>query len=140
MNTRQKGRSFTMKCIDRVKDLDAATYEVVGSGAGRDKGDMRMPRFDMVIECKDHRAAQVASWTDQTDRQGLGYSKTALLWKHPKSPSANPNIRVDISLDFFKELLARYGEPKIKQPDRDLRWALARLITAAKEVTKRIED
>ena len=138
-NTRQKGRAFTLKCIDKIKDIDPAAYEVSGSGAGRDKGDCRMPRFDLVIECKDHKQACVASWVGQADSQGLGYSKTALFWKYPKSPSANPEVRVDISLDFFKDLLVRSGEPKIKQPDRELRWELARLLTAAKNVIRKIE-
>ena len=55
MNTRQKGRAFALKVIHRLRELDPATYEVSGSGAGLDKGDVCVPRFDLVIECKDSK-------------------------------------------------------------------------------------
>lgn len=139
MNARQKGRAFVLKCIDRLKPLDEATYEVAGSGAGRDKGDIRVPRFDLVIEAKDQNKVSMADWTLQADRQNLGYSKSALLWRHPQSPSSNPDIRVDIDLDYFVELLERAGEPKIKKEDRQMQWKLQALINAAKALLKEIE-
>lgn len=137
MNKRQKGRAFCKKIIEILrKELDEGTYEVVGSGAGKDKGDIRVPACDLVIEAKDHKAAQVAAWTEQSEREGLGYSATALMWKHPKSPSANPEIRVDISLDYFIELLKKSKEPTIESNDREFKYKLQRLISSAKEVVR----
>jgi hypothetical protein len=138
-NTRQKGRAFVRKCLNQLYCVDTSAYEVVGSGAGHDKGDIRLPKYDLVIECKDNKQATVANWTGQTEKQGLGYSRTALMWRHPKSPSAKPDIRVDISLDFFRELLARFSEPAIKAPDREMKYLLQRLTETAKKIIKNLE-
>lgn len=139
-NTRQKGRSFVKKIIEILRnELDSGTYEVVGSGSGLDKGDIRIPSIDLVIEAKDQKKPQVAGWTRQSEKEGLGYSKTALMWKHPDSPSSNPDIRVDISIDLFIELAKRYQEPLIKEPDREMRYSLERLKQTINSVLKKIE-
>jgi len=137
---RKKGRAFVLKIIDKLRnELDNGTYEVSGSGAGLDKGDIRIPSMDLVIEAKDHAKAQVATWTEQSEREGLGYSKTALFWKHPKSPSTNPDIRVDMNIDLFIEMAKRFQEPLTKEPDRQISWHLKNLIQSAKQVLKDIE-
>jgi hypothetical protein len=138
-NTRQAGRAFVKRIIEKLKDIDPATYEIVGSGAGKEKGDLRIPRFDLVGEAKDHTKAQVAAWVEQSEKEGLNVNNTALFWRHPKSPKGNPDIRVDISIDFFKELLSRYGEPKIKSEDRTFLYKLSRLKEAIREVEKEID-
>lgn len=139
MNKRQVGRAFVLKVIARLKELDQAAYEVAGSGAGLEKGDLRIPRFDIVGECKDSQVISMGEWTDQSEKEGLGYNRTVLFWRHPKSPRTNPNIRVDISLDFFMEMVARFGEPMIKKTDREFRWKLGRLVQTAKEIIKELE-
>lgn len=141
MNKRQKGRAFVKKIIAILRqEVDKATYEVVGSGAGTDKGDIRVPRFDLVIEAKDHKKVSIAEWTGQSDAEGLGYSRTALFWRHPKSPSANPDIRVDIGVDYFIELLKRAGEPIKKKEDREFQYNnVKQLVIAAKRVLVEFE-
>ncbi|KKL48011.1 hypothetical protein LCGC14_2329760, partial [marine sediment metagenome] len=48
---KEKGRAFVRKIVAILRqEVDASTYEVVGSGAGKDKGDIRVPRLDLVIE------------------------------------------------------------------------------------------
>ena len=135
-NTRQAGRAFVLKVLERVKAVDSGSYEVVGSGAGKVKGDLRMPRFDLVAECKDWDKVSMGSWTRQTDRQGLGYNKVALFWRHPDSPKANPDIRVDLAMDYFLELLARAGDPIVKREDREFKFKVERLKSAAHEILK----
>lgn len=140
MNTRQKGRLFVKKIIKILREeLDRSTYEVVGSGAGMDKGDIRIPSLDLVIEAKDHKKPQIAKWIEQSEKEGLGYSKTALMWRHPKSPSSDPDIRVDISLDLFIELTKHYQQPLIKEPDRQRVWHIKNLIQSAKQILKDFE-
>ena len=135
MNTRQKGRQFVLKIIKRLRnELDTATYEVSGSGAGLDKGDIRIPSLDLIIEAKDQKQPKVASWIKQSDREGLGYSKTALMWRHPDSFSSNPDVRVDITLDLFIELAKRYQEPLIKESDRETAY----LLKSLKEIIRRV--
>ena len=103
IHTCSRYKTYTDPKIEKMtlsdKILDNGTYEVVGSGSGLDKGDIRVPSIDLVIEAKDQKQPQVASWVKQSDREGLGYSKTALMWRHPDSPSSNPDIRVDMSID-----------------------------------------
>ena len=136
-NTRQKGRAFVLKIVKRLKDeLDSSTYEVNGSGAGLDKGDIRVPLVDLVIEAKDWKKVSMAKWTGQSEKEGLQHSKTAVMWKHPESLSGNPEIRVDISLEYFIDILKRYSEPKIKEPDREMKWHLINLKNAINQVIK----
>jgi hypothetical protein len=138
-NTRQKGRAFVKKIVEILRsELDNGSYEVVGSGSGTDKGDIRIPSIDLVIEAKDQKQPQVASWIKQSDREGLGYSKTALMWRHPDSPSYNPDVRVDISLDLFIELAKRYQQPLIKEPDKETKYWIGRVIADMKQLEKRI--
>ena len=140
MNTRQKGRAFVLKIIEKLREgLDNSTYEVSGSGAGLDKGDIRIPSIDLIIEAKDQKQPQIANWVKQSDREGLGYSKTALMWRHPDSPSYDPDVRVDMSLDLFIELAKRYQEPLIKEPDRQTNWDIKNLVQSAKRVIKDLE-
>ena len=138
-NTRQKGRAFVLKILERIKpELDTETYEVSGSGAGLDKGDLRIPSIDLVGEAKDWKKINMATWVEQSKREGLGHSRTAVFWKMPKSPSADPEIRVDISLAYFIELAKRFKEPLIKEPTREFKWDLENLENAIKRVKKRI--
>lgn len=138
-NTRQKGRAFVKKIVEILRnELDNGTYEVVGSGSGLDKGDIRVPSLDLVIEAKDHKHPQVSTWVKQSDKEGLGYSKTALMWRHPDSPSYDPDIRVDISLDLFIELAKRYQQPLIKEQDKETKYWIERTMADMKQVIKRI--
>jgi len=138
MNTRQKGRAFVKKVIERLKEIDSGTYEIVGSGAGKEKGDLRAPLFDMVGEGKDQKQLAMREWTRQSEKEGLGYNKTFLAWRHPDSPSANPDIRIDISIEFFIELLKKSKEPKTaeRQLQSGEKWKIQRLVQSAKEVMK----
>lgn len=138
INTRQAGRAFVKKVIAELKELDQATYEVTGSGSGLDKGDLRIPRFDIVGECKDAQQIAMALWITQAERQGLQHSRTALFWRNPRSPKNDPEIRVDISMIFFKELLARFAEPVIKKEDREFKYKIQRLRQDCQAVLKEL--
>jgi len=88
----------------------------------------------LIIEAKDQKQPQIANWVKQSDREGLGYSKTALMWRHPDSPSYDPDVRVDMSLDLFIELAKRYQEPLIKEMDRETTY----LLKSLKEIIRRV--
>ncbi|HDY66725.1 MAG TPA: hypothetical protein ENH85_02920 [Candidatus Scalindua sp.] len=138
-NTRQKGRAFVLKILERIKpELDMSAYEVSGSGAGLDKGDFRIPSIDLVGEAKDHKQISMATWVEQAKKEGLGHSRTAVFWKMPKSPSADPEIRVDMSLELFIEMGGRFKDPIMKEPTREFKWDLENLENAIKRVKKRI--
>lgn len=139
-NSRQKGRKLVKIIIDLLRNkVDRGTYEVVGSGAGLDKGDIRVPSIDLVIEAKNCETLSMKKWTKQSEREGLGHSNTALAWRHPDSSQANPEIRIDISLEFFIDILQRYKEPVMKELDQNMKWKLQRMIDSAKAVLKELK-
>ncbi len=138
-NTRQKGRKFILICLGHLrKDIDINSYEVSGSGAGLDKGDIRVPKCDLVIEGKSCETISMKKWVEQAEREGLDQSRTALFWRIPGSPQENPEIRVDISYQYFVELLQRHSEPKMKEMDRSFRWKLQRLKDSINQVIKEL--
>ena len=136
VNTRQKGRQLVKEVIRILKDeFNIQAYEVVGSGAGKEKGDIRVYSSDLVIEAKKQKRTSMSDWVKQSEKEGLGYNKTALAWQIPQTP----HIRIDIDLCYFAELLKRAEEPKIKEPDRSLKWDIQRLVDAGKRVIKQLE-
>jgi len=140
-NTRQKGRKLVLKIIEILRrELDDATYEVSGSGAGLDKGDIRIPRLDLVVEAKNWKQVNMVSWIRQTEKEGLGYSDAVLMWRVPSSPETNPEVRVDMSLDYFINLAKRYGEPKIKAEDKEFKWLLVNLKNSCNKIIKKLES
>ena len=136
MNTRQKGRQLVKEIIRRLKDeFSLDCYEVVGSGAGLEKADIRVPSLDLVIEAKKQKQISMPSWVKQSEKEGLGINKTALAWQIPQSPE----IRIDISLEYFAYLLKRAEEPKIKIMDRELKFKIQRLVDAGRAVIRDLE-
>jgi len=139
-NTRQKGRKLVKIILGILRrELDGSSYEVVGSGMGKDKGDIRVPRLDLVIEVKNQQTIRMAEWVKQAEKEGLGYSEAVVMWRHPESPQERPDIRVDMSLDYFIELAQRFAEPITKEPSRELKYKLERLKNDCHQVIKLIK-
>jgi len=134
INKRQKGRKLVKEILQRLKEAKIHAYEIVGSGSGLEKGDIRVPSADLVIEAKKQKVVKIQEWVKQSKKEGLGYNKTALIWQVPKTPE----IRADIELDYFIELLKRAAEPKIKQDDRELKYQLQRLKIIINQILKRL--
>jgi hypothetical protein len=135
LNTRQKGRQLVKEAIRIFKECGLSCYEVVGSGSGLEKGDIRIPSLDLVIEAKKQKAVSLASWAKQSEKEGLGINKTALVWQIPQTPY----IRADIDLVYFAELLKRAQEPRIKEPDLQMKWLLTKLKEYCQAIIKAIE-
>jgi len=135
INKRQKGRQLVVAVIRKFKDEnDLYCYEVVGSGSGLEKGDIRVPNSDLVIEAKKHAKTSISSWAKQSEKEGLGYNKTALAWQIPNTP----HIRIDIDIDYFIDLLKSSGNAIIKSEDRDMKYALQNLKNSINGVLKRL--
>lgn len=135
INTRQKGRKLVKEIVRHLKEENISCYEVVGSGAGLLKGDIRVESLDLVIEAKKQKQISMANWAKQSEREGLGYNKTALAWQIPKTP----DIRIDICLEYFINLLKRAEEPKIKTQDKEMKWLIQKMVDVSKQVIKRLE-
>lgn len=132
-----KGKVLENMVAEKLKTIDPTAHRQPGSGNGTAKGDISNS-LDLCIECKNTARMNWKETAKQVERQAMGYTKEVVIWHAPNTPE-NKAVAI-IDLDFFIELMARSKEPKIKQPDRELRWALARMLTAAKDVIKRIED
>jgi Holliday junction resolvase len=132
INTRQKGRKLVREIVRRLKEEGLSCYEVVGSGAGLLKGDIRVESLDLVIEAKKHKQISMVSWVKQSEKEGLGINRTALAWQIP----ATPDIRIDVSLEYFIDLLLRAQGPKIKQVDREMRYKIQRAVDSLKALLK----
>ena len=137
MDTRQKGRKLVLETIRIFKDeFNIECHETVGSGSGtREKGDIRIPALNLVIEAKKQKQVSMSKWAEQSEKEGLGFNKTALIWQIPKTP----HIRADIDLCYFAELLKRAEEPKLKEPDRQLKWKIQKGVDILKSIIKDLE-
>jgi len=139
----QKGRRFENLINKEIEagGLGRAT-RTPGSGSGKLKGDS-FNNLDFLIEAKNQKTIKIQEWVRQAKQQAkIGNydpQKWALVFRDPGSPEVNPEIYVTI--DFYKwlELLKKESEPRIKEPDRNLKWDLKRLIADAKKVIKQIE-
>ena len=111
-------------------------HEVVGSGSGnREKGDVRVPSLDLVIEAKKHKRTSMSDWAKQSEKEGLGWNKTALIWQIPQTP----HIRADIDIRYFADLLKRSEQPKMKEPDKEMKWLLQKAVDTLKQIIKKLE-
>jgi len=132
-----KGKQLENIVADKLKTVDATAHRQPGSGNGLAKGDISN-NLNLCIECKNTTRLNFREAARQVERQAMGYAKEVIVWHAPHTPEGKAVAIID--LDYFIELLKRNAEPKTKVPDRELRWALARIITAAKDVVRRIED
>ena len=138
VNTRQKGRQLVKEVIRILKDeYSIDCHETAGSGAtNREKGDIRVPALNLVIEAKKQKQISMSAWAKQSEKEGLGYNKTALAWQIPQTP----HIRIDIDLCYFAELLKRAEEPKIKEMDRKTSYVVKNLLIWLKKLDKILDQ
>ena len=139
----QKGRRFENLINKEIEagGLGRAT-RTPGSGSGKLKGDS-FNNLDFLIEAKNQKTIKIQEWVRQAKQQAkIGNydpQKWALVFRDPGSPEVNPEIYVTIDFYQWLELLKKESEPRIKEPDRNLKWDLKRLIADAKKVIKQIE-
>jgi len=140
----QKGRRFeNFICSEIEKSGLGSARRESGSGNGLKKGDI-FSAIDFVIEVKNQKSLAWWSAIDQARSQarsgGSDPDRWALVVRDPRTPETTPSCYVTIDLWQWLNLLKKNAEPKTKTPDRELKWALARMLTAAKDVIRKIED
>jgi len=139
----EKGKRFE-KFVNKEIEAEGLgkAIRVPGSGSGKIKGDS-FNSLDFLIEAKNQKTIHFLDWVDQAkDQSKLGnYSpdKWALILKDPRSIEDNPKIYATIDFWEFLHLLKKDKEPLVKEPDRDMKYKLQRLIQSAKEVLKTIQ-
>lgn len=136
-NTRQKGRRLVKWLIAYFKQFDPTAYEVVGSGSGSAKGDMQVPRANLVIEAKNQQTMPSRQDVLQAKRQAFTTQEFALIFRHPDSSEANPECYVTIHLDYFLKLLSKGTQTLVEGGNsQEARYTVQRAITSLKAVLK----
>ena len=112
------------------------------SGGGWRKGDIASS-LPYLMEAKHQKKIRVLEWIDQARREAqqgnFDPNKWILVFNDfRKKPEFSEVYAV---IDFWEllELLKKNSEPKIKQPDRQLKWEIQKLIQTAKQVIKKLE-
>lgn len=139
----RKGKDFENKIAQAIEEsgLGMARRET-GSGSGMRKGDIATS-IPFLIEAKNHNSISLQEWIRQAKRQAeIGFNNSdrwAVVMRNPASPQANPEIWITIDFYQFLDIMKRWREPKIKEPDRQLKWKLQKLKEIANQVIKEIE-
>ena len=138
----EKGKRFEKQVAEAIESegLGMARRES-GSGSGKRKGDIAA-NLPFLIEAKNQRTVKIQEWIRQAKAQArIGNSnpdKWALVFKEPGSPDCNPEMIVVLDFYQFLDLLKRHSEPRIKEPDRQLKYKLTRLKESINQVIKEL--
>lgn len=105
-----KGKRFENYLNDYfAKNVDGYSRRTIGSGAGLDKGDIRLPQHNIVIEAKNQMKLSVIDWWEQTVSQAFN-EIPVLIFRNPRKAEFNETL-VLLSLEDFTALLrANRGE------------------------------
>ena len=136
----EKGKRFEKQIAQAIMDAGfGLARREAGSGSGLRKGDIAS-NLPFLIEAKNQKTIKIQEWIRQAKSQAqignYDSGKWALVFKNPESPDANPEMFVTIDFYQFLDLLKRYTEPKIKKPDREMKWHLERLKDSVSQVIR----
>jgi hypothetical protein len=130
---RAKGKRGENVVCERIirAGLGEARREA-GSGNGRRKGDI-FSSIPFLIEHKNQKTIKFGDWVSQAKEQARkGHfepNKWCLTIQDPNTPQNNPEIYAVIEFDEFLELIKGGACPKVKDPDKKLKWLLETLRT-----------
>ena len=139
---RQKGARFERFI---AKEIEGAGLGRAGreanSGAGFRKGDIASS-LDFSLECKNEAQTNFLPNIDQAKRDcekgNYFKEKWCLITRDPRFPEFE---KVYATIDFwqFLGLLKKNSEPLTKEPDRELKYLISRLVETGKQIIKRLE-
>jgi len=140
----QKGKDFETYIAKELIacGLGPARREI-GSGSGLYKADVFAPNFPFLIEAKNQKTVKINEWIDQAKRQAeIGFhnrDKWCLMFKDTRTPNINPTIYAVIDFYQLLDLAKRSNEPKMKEPDRDMRYILTNLKTWLNKLDRKLK-
>jgi len=113
-----------------------------GSGNGKMKGDI-FCNLSFLLEVKNQKTIHLIDWIEQAKYQArignYNSDKWALIIKDPKKPQKTlDGFYAVIDLNEFLELLKKDSGPKVKTPDRNLKYKLETLKTICNQIIKQI--
>ena len=140
----KKGQEFEKRIAREIEaeGLGLARREK-GSGSGKRKGDIAA-NLPFLIEAKNQKTIKIQEWIRQAKKQArignYNPDKWALVFNDPQTPEENSEIYAVIDFWQFLTLLKKESEPRVKKPDREMRWKLQRLVESAKAVLKEFKE
>jgi Holliday junction resolvase len=142
-SAQQKGKRFEDFIANEITQAGfGKARREIGSGSGKYKGDI-FSDIDFMIECKNHAKLNWWESIDQAKQQAIAGNfnrwKWVLVARDPRTPESNPDVYAVIDFWQFLDLLKREKEPIIKEPDKEMKWMLQRLVDSAKQIIKRLE-
>jgi len=141
-SAKKKGSRFELFIAKEItmEGLGKAGREA-NSGAGFRKGDVASS-LEWLIECKNQKKLpwwkSIDQAKEQADMGNKHPEKWILMVRDPRTPETNSDYYAVVDGRQFLKLLKKNSEPRIKAPDRDLKWKLQRLKTYAQEVIREL--
>ena len=131
-----KGSRFENYLVERLQEVDSETKRNYASGAGIDKGDIRMPSLDFNIEAKNAKQVNLVKDFKQSEDQCVSGGIPVLMIRNPKQAEFNQTYVV-MDLENWLELVDDkiVGETSL---DPNIKWKVKRLKDYAHELFKEI--
>ena len=136
----RKGHRFEKQIAQEIQDAGfGLARREAGSGSGLRKGDIAS-NLPFLIEAKNQKTIKIQEWVRQAKSQAkIGNydpDKWALVFKNPESPDANPEMFVTIDFYQFLELMKTAEQPKMKEPDREMKYKIERFVEYGRSLLK----
>ena len=139
----EKGKRFEKQIAQAIQDAGfGLARREAGSGSGLRKGDIASS-LPFLLEAKNQKTIKIQEWIRQAKAQAeignYDSDKWGMVFKNPESPNANPEMFITIDFYQFLDLLKRYSEPRVKEPDRSMKWKLTKLKDTINEVLRELK-
>lgn len=138
---REKGKRGERCACERVERAGLGkSCRTPGSGNGKKKGDI-FNNLPFMIEVKNHSSLHIQEWVrqakDQAEKGNYDSNKWALVVVNPDGVQDTERMELWFMCEFDEalELMKKNQEPKVKEPDRKLKYLLSKL----RELLRRLE-
>ncbi len=141
-SARNKGKRFENMISQEIEaeGLGKASREI-GSGSGKRKGDINCS-LPFLLEAKNQKKLNwwksITQAKEQAEIGNWHSDKWALIVKDPRTPETKPSVYAVIDFWQFLKLLKKDSAPRIKEPDRELKYHLQRLKNTINGVLRRL--
>lgn len=142
-SAQEKGKRFEKFVIEQMEQEGLGkSVRTPGSGSGKIKGDI-FNNLDFMFECKNQKKLNWLQSIDQAKNQAVignfSSQKWALIVKDARTPETDPEVYAIVDLWQFLQLLKKNQEPKIKKPDREVRYTISNTIIWLKKLEKQLK-
>jgi len=138
-----KGKRWEKRICQEIENsgLGKARRES-GSGSGKYKGDI-FANLPFLIEAKNQKTIKLLDWVEQAKHQAeIGNwdsNKWALIIRNPRVSEETGEGLVVIDMFEWFDLLKKNSEPRIKEPDKDLKYDLTSLKIMCNRVINKLD-